>query len=592
MLGHYGFSGFVGKYVHVFCKYCHGPFKYWNRSGNGVRSLHQFKFKKSVQLVKGKKAGKSVKSRVSAEDKNPKVYMRDTIGNISKILRYSTWDLAQEQLENLTIRWDSYTINQVLKTHPPMEKAWLFFNWASHLKGFKHDQYTYTTMLDIFGEAGRISSMKFVFQQMQEKGIKKDAVTYTSLLHWLSKDGDVNGSLRMWEEMKAAGCRPTVVSYTALMKVLFDNNRPKEATDIYKEMLQSGCSPNCYTYTILMEYLARTGKFKAALDILSKMQDAGVQPDKATCNILVQKCSIAGETRAMAQILLYMKESSIVLHRPVYLEALKTLENAGEATDLLRKVNPHLSFERIGKEGIFESEATVVDVNSFLDTGLAINLLAKHNFVAVEYLLNEIICRNVQFDSMVVSTIVQVSCANCRPTTALLAFRYSLKMGLEVERAAYLALIGLFFRTKSFLNALEVVEQMIGVRFFFGTYLVSLLVNQFGSAKMSATAAKIFHSLPDDQNLVTYTALMRAYFCYGDVDKGLEIYETMKNKGICVSLGTYNVLVIGLEDSGRVQEAETYRKAMKKIRYDGHSQNKFPMEASLCDLLFARGAVS
>ncbi|KAJ4965158.1 hypothetical protein NE237_017007 [Protea cynaroides] len=589
MLGHYGFCGFVGTYVHLFRIYCRGPFNYWNRSGKGLHSLNQFKRKKSFQLVKGKRAGKYVKSGVRAEDKDQKVYMRDTIGNVSKILRYSTWDCAQEQLENLTVRWDSYTINRVLKTHPPMEKAWLFFNWASHLKGFKHDQYTFTTMLDIFGEAGRISSMKFVFQQMLEKGIKIDAVTYTSLLHWLSKDGDINGSLRMWEEMKAAGCRPTVVSYTALMKVLFDNNRPKEATEIYKEMLQSGCSPNCYTYTVLMEYLAGTGKFQAALDILSKMQDAGVQPDKATCNILIQKCSIAGETGAMAQILLYMKENSIVLHCPVYLEALKTLENAGEATDLLREVNPHLSFERISKEEIFELEATAVDVNSFIDRGLVINLLAKKNFVAVEYILNEIICKSIQFDSTVVSTTIQVSCANCKPNGAFLAFRYSLKMGLKVERASYMALIGLFIRTKSFLNVMEIVEQMIGVGVSFGTYLVSLLVNQFGFAKMSGTAAKIFHSLPDDQNLVTYTALMRAYFCCGDVDKGLEIYETMKNRGICASLGTYHVLVIGLEESGRIQEAETYRKAMKKIPHDGRSQNKFSTETRLCDLLFARG---
>lgn len=193
-------------------------------------------------------------------EKLPKVYMRDTIQTISKILRNSTWDSAQEQLNKLPIRWDSYTINQVLKTHPPMEKAWLFFNWAFKLKGFKHDQFTYTTMLDIFGEAGRISSMKYVFQEMREKGIKIDTVTYTSLLHWLSKDGDLDGALKMWEEMKENGCFPTVVTYTAFMKVLFDNNMPKEATKVYKEMVDSGCPPNCHTYTVLMEYLASTGE--------------------------------------------------------------------------------------------------------------------------------------------------------------------------------------------------------------------------------------------------------------------------------------------------------------------------------------------
>uniref|UniRef100_A0A2N9GMA1 Pentacotripeptide-repeat region of PRORP domain-containing protein n=1 Tax=Fagus sylvatica TaxID=28930 RepID=A0A2N9GMA1_FAGSY len=141
-----------------------------------------------------------------------------------------------------------------------MEKSWLFFNWASRLKGFKHDQFTYTTMLDIFGEAGRIASMKHVFEQMQEKGLKIDAVTYTSLMHWLSSSGDVDGAMKVWEEMKGNGCFLTVVSYTAYMKLLFDNGRASEATDAYKEMLRSGCAPTCHTYTILMEYLVGSGE--------------------------------------------------------------------------------------------------------------------------------------------------------------------------------------------------------------------------------------------------------------------------------------------------------------------------------------------
>lgn len=188
--------------------------------------------------------------------------MRDYVAKIYNFLKYSTWDSAQDQLQRLPIRWDSYTVNQVLKTHPPMEKAWLFFNWTAGLKGFKHDQFTYTTMLDIFGEAGRISSMNYVFKQMQERGIKIDAVTYTSLMHWISSSGDVDGAVKVWEEMKAHGCSPTVVSYTAYMKLMFHNNRVKEATNAYKEMLQLGLSPNCHTYTVLMEYLINSGECK------------------------------------------------------------------------------------------------------------------------------------------------------------------------------------------------------------------------------------------------------------------------------------------------------------------------------------------
>ncbi|CAL5406757.1 unnamed protein product [Camellia sinensis] len=78
--------------------------------------------------------------------------------------------------------------------------------------------------MDIFGEARRISSMSYVFEQMQEEGIKIDVVTYTSLLHWFSNDGDVDGVVRIWEEMKTRRCDLTVVSFIAYMKVLFDHN--------------------------------------------------------------------------------------------------------------------------------------------------------------------------------------------------------------------------------------------------------------------------------------------------------------------------------------------------------------------------------
>lgn len=207
--------------------------------------------------IKKTHSPKSPKKKPNVEQK---VYSSEKIRKIYTILKYSTWDSAQEQLETLSTKWDSYTVNQALKTHPPMEKAWLFFNWASGRKNFKHDQYTYTTMLDIFGEAGRISSMMYVFNEMKEKGVKIDVVTYTSLIHWTSNGGDVDGAIDLWREMKGKGCRPTVVSYTAYMKILFDHSRVNEAAGVYKEMLESGLSPNCFTYTVLMEYLASSGE--------------------------------------------------------------------------------------------------------------------------------------------------------------------------------------------------------------------------------------------------------------------------------------------------------------------------------------------
>ncbi|KAK9150666.1 hypothetical protein Syun_008975 [Stephania yunnanensis] len=51
---------------------------------------------------------------------------------------------------------------------------------------------SYTPMIDIFDEAGIASSMKYVFQHMQELTLEVDVVTYIhlALLHWFSKNGN------------------------------------------------------------------------------------------------------------------------------------------------------------------------------------------------------------------------------------------------------------------------------------------------------------------------------------------------------------------------------------------------------------------
>ncbi|KAF7135702.1 hypothetical protein RHSIM_Rhsim08G0035000 [Rhododendron simsii] len=566
---------------------------HWKKSSiKWVHSLCQFKQKRTIRHV-----NKQVKKPLKLADKgalDQKVYVRHTIRNISNILRSSSWDSAQEQLKDLSVRWDSYTVNQVLKTHPPLEKAWLFFNWASGLKGFKHDQFTYTTMLDIFGEAGRISSMHYVFQQMQENGIKIDAVTCTSLMHWLSKDGDVDGAIKVWEDMKTSHCHPTVVSFTAYMKVLFDHNRVQDAADVYKEMLQSGCSPNCYTYTVLMEHLAGSGKYGEVIEIFNKMQEAGVQPDKATCNILVQKFCKSSETWPITHILQYMKANSLVLRYPVYMEALETLKMAEESDALLRQVNPHFQIECDKKEKTEDCNAIKTNINSTIDEGLVLYLLRRQNFVAIDCLLAGMMDKNTQLNHRIISSIIELNSDHSRPNGALLAFEYSVKMGLRIGRPAYLALLGVFIRTNSFPKVVDIVEEMNRAGISLGTYLGSLLIYRLGCARKPASCAKIFDLLPDDQkNTATYTALIVAYFSSGKANKGLEVFTAMRSKGIDVALGTYNVLLAGLEKSGRVQELEQFRKEKKKnVHADGSGQGMVPLEEMICNRLFAGDAVS
>ncbi|XP_010513857.1 PREDICTED: pentatricopeptide repeat-containing protein At2g01390-like [Camelina sativa] len=563
-----------------------------NRRRSSVKLLHSLPRPRPRNPSNSKRSFQKPKLAKTQTPEDPRVYTRDVVSNIYNILKYSTWESAREQLPHLGLRWDSHIINRVLKAHPPMQKAWLFFNWASQIKGFKHDHFTYTTMLDIFGEAGRIQSMFSVFHLMKEKGVLIDTVTYTSLIHWVSSSGDVDGAMRLWEEMRDNGCEPTVVSYTAYMKILFADGRVEEATEVYKDMLRSRVSPNCHTYTVLMEFLVGTGKCEEALDIFFKMQEIGVQPDKAACNILIAKACKFREISFIARILLHMKQNGIVLRYPIFLEALETLKAAGESDDLLRDVNSHISAEFLCSSDIDETPTAEVDDTKSSNDSRVISsvLLMKQNLVAVDLILNQMRYRNIKLDSFVVSAIVETNCSRCRTEGASLALDYSSEMGIHLEKSAYLALIGHFLRVNELPKVIEVVNEMLKAQHYLGVYQGAMLIHRLGFGRRPRLAAEVFDLLPDDQKgVAAYTALMDVYISAGSPEKAMKILGEMREREIMPSLGTYNVLLSGLEKTSDFpRETALLRKEKKSLAASARFRENVHVEDNIvCDLLFA-----
>ncbi|KAG8091460.1 hypothetical protein GUJ93_ZPchr0012g21497 [Zizania palustris] len=430
------------------------------------------------------------------------IYTRDIVRRVTTILRDQPWSAARPLLLSLPgLTWDSHTVARVLKTHPPLQKAFLFFRLAAGVEsGFRHDRFTYTSMIHLLGEAGRVPAMLSLLGEMVRARVDPDAATFTTVMHWLARAGDVDGAMRVWEEMRSrrGRCRPTLVSYTACVKILFDAGRPAEAGRVFEEMVAEGLRPSCKTYTVLIEHLAEVGKFEGSMEIMCKMQEAGVEPDKALCNILVQKCSRAGETSVMTRILQYMKENLIVLRRPIFLEALEALKTSGYIT-----------------------------VRSTI-----LHLLAARNWFAIEQMIDEITPKNIKVESHILTDIVQASCVNCRPSCGLAVLRSSLRIGNELDRSAYCSLLGHYIRNDSFDLVYEIVEQLIKSGGNLGTYLSSILIIKLACAGHSSYAVRIFGLLTTDQNVVTYTALMSAYFHVGEVDKALQMFSQMGANGI------------------------------------------------------------
>lgn len=322
------------------------------------------------------------------------------------------------------------------------------------------------------------------------------------------------------------------------------------------------------------------------------MQEAGVLPDKVTCNNLIEICCRTGEIRAIMKILEYMKQKFFVLRYPIYQKALEAFEIAGESDILLRQVNRHFSAEYSTEAtNKFESVSPDSDFEK-MENGLVLYLMKKQNLVSVDSLLADMAHKGVHLDSKVVSKIVEVNSAHQRPNGALLAYEYSLKMGINIERTAYLALIGLSIRVNSFHKVVEIVEKMVERGLSLGPHLNSLLIHRLGCTGNTDSAAKVFDLLPGkEKSSAEYTALISAYFSSGNAEKGLQIFEIMKREGVDIALGTYCVLVAGLERCSKARYVQYYMKERKKFQIERCSQN-LSFEETVCNLLFARDFIT
>lgn len=348
-------------------------------------------------------------------------------------------------------------------------------------------------------------------------------------------------------------------------------------------------------YAINHLILIIQGKSEEALEIFNNMQEAGVSPDKAMCNILIEKCCRAGEVTMIIKILLFMKENCLVLRCPVFQEAMEFLNSAGESDELLRQVNRHFSDECVTKEETAESSIDASDVSVSSENGILLLLLKKQSLIAIDFLLTLMEDKNMHLNAAITSTIIEENCRRCRVDGALLAFEYSKKLGIVVEKGAYLSLVGCLIRSNELgrLVLVDAIEEMIRAGHSPGSYLASLLIYRLGRARRPTYAVKVFNLLPQDlKTVASYTALVGVYFCAGASDKALKVYKSMRKKGIRPTSGTYDLLLAGLRKSGRDSEVELFKKERKSWLSDGRAEDSVSTEEKICDLLFAHDAIS
>nr|CAD1837774.1 unnamed protein product [Ananas comosus var. bracteatus] len=317
----------------------------------------------------------------------------------------------------------------------------------------------------------------------------------------------------------------------------------------------AGIAPDAAAFTSMMHWLAKAGDLDGAVRAWGEMRrrrgaECRPRPTCHTYTVLMEYLAGAGKFEAALQIMDEMQEAGIQPDKAACNILVQKCSKAGE-TSAMNQVLQYM----------------------------------KEHFIVLRRIDNDIDINNSNSYS-IIDRLTQDSCTNNRPSCALAVFQYCLRMRKELAASAYACLLGFFVRNSSFHTVLEIVEEMSKAGHNLGVYLTSVLIYKLGCAGLSSYAERVFNSFLMEHNVVTYTALMDAYFRAGKVDKGVELYSRMKSQGISLSSGSYVVLINGLEKAGRIHDAEICRKEKRRLEWKDRSQEEIVPDEILCNCLF------
>ncbi|KAI3913756.1 hypothetical protein MKW98_011817 [Papaver atlanticum] len=283
------------------------------------------------------------------------VNTRHAVERVFNTLQQHNWGpSAEEALEKLNCSLDPYQANQVLKQLQDHSITLGFFNWLKIRPGFKHDDYTYITMVGILGRARKFTYINQLLDEMTRNGCLPNVVTYNRLIHSYGRANHLNEALNVFHQMQEVGCEPDRVTYCTLIDIHAKAGYLDIAMDLYgkmqlaglspdqcsqsrviinclgkaghlaaayklfNEMVSQGCVPNLVTYNTMIALQAKARNYTCALKIYRDMQSAGFLPDKVTFSIVMEVLGVCGHLDEAEAVFVEMKQHNWIPDEPVY----------------------------------------------------------------------------------------------------------------------------------------------------------------------------------------------------------------------------------------------------------------------------------
>jgi pentatricopeptide repeat protein len=155
-------------------------------------------------------------------------------------------------------------------------------------KGFFHDIYVGSALVDMYAKCGKVRDARIVFDAMPSRNV----VSWNAMIGGYAMHGEAANAVRLFHSMLMHKQKPDIVTLTCVLAACSQAGLTEEGRHYFSAMQQDhGIAPRMEHYACMVTLLGRAGKLDEAYDLISGMP---FEPDGCIWGSLLGSCRVHG----------------------------------------------------------------------------------------------------------------------------------------------------------------------------------------------------------------------------------------------------------------------------------------------------------
>ncbi|CAH1427162.1 unnamed protein product [Lactuca virosa] len=454
---------------------------------------------------------------------------------------------------------------QMYKTSGQFEKAIEFFKKWSIGKTVSLSSYTYNTLIDIYGKAGRLQDASQTFDEMLKRGIVQNTITFNSMIHMFGDHGQLDKVESLIQKMEQFQCLPDTRTYNILISMHTKHDNIVVATKYFKKMKDSSLLPDIVSYRTLLYAYSIRQMVDEAEKLMREMDERGLEIDEYTQSSITRMYIEAG-----------MLKKAWLWFKRFHISGKMTPDCYSAIIDAFGSRGHVPEAEEVFKCCQEQRNPKVLEYNVMIKT-YGVN----KRYDDVYRLIDRMEEHGVTPDICSYNSVIQMLAADDRPETAAFYLRKMRDSGFVTDCVPYCAVISGFVKLGEVGPAIEVYNEMIRSGIEPDVVVYGVLINAYADIGNVEEALRYVSAMEKrglQMNSVICNSLIKLYTKVGCIREAEEAYFTLLLLSSDLDVYTSNCMIDLYTERSMVKPAE---EIFEKLRKNGNA-NEFSYAMMLC----------